>query len=288
MQTLSLAMRNSEAEGIALPSVFPSLEKHGAKFRRSQLSLIAAAPGGGKSAIATYIATRIVDWNDELFQEEPIPTLYWSADSDKKTLGNRITASVCNKSVDEAEKLLDVGDEDTWNMLEANTNHIWFAWDRGPSLDDIEKEVEAFALVNGEWPHLIVIDNLKNVWIEESGDGGEHIRYDRVLDYLHELAGITGAHIMVLHHVTGVYENGDMPIPLSGILGKVTKPFRLILTLHRTWDGHLGICIVKNSNGPMDASGKLIVKIPYDLERMQYYDNPEAHAQMNGTVSYVP
>ena len=286
MQTLSLAMRNSEDEGLALPSVFPSLEKHGAKFRRSQLSLIAGAPGGGKSAVATYIASRMAYWDDEFFQEYPVPILYWSADSDKKTLGVRVTASVTKHTVDEAEKLLEAGDADTWNMLEANTNHIWFAWDRGPSLDDIEAEVEAFAMVMGEWPHVIVIDNLKNVWIEDTGEGGEHIRYDRVLDYLHELAGITGAHVMVLHHVTGVYENGDIPIPLSGILGKVTKPFRLILTLHRTWDGQLGICIVKNSNGPMDASGKLIVKIPYDLERMQFMDYPsEQQAIMNGVES---
>lgn len=276
MQTLSLAMRNSEGEGVALPSVFPSLEKHGAKFRRSQLSLIAGAPGGGKSAVATYMATRMMYWDDELFQETPVPILYWSADSDKKTLGVRITASVTKHTVEEAEKLLDQRDSDTWRMLEANTDNIWFAWDRGPSLDDIQAEVEAFAQVWGEWPHVIFIDNLKNVWIEESGEGGEHVRYDRVLDFLHELAGITGAHIVVLHHVTGQYETGNIPIPLSGILGKVTKPFRLILTLHKTWDGQLGICIVKNSNGPMDASGDLIVKIPYDLERMQFMDNPNA------------
>lgn len=276
MQTLSLAMRNSEEEGIALPSVFPSLEKHGAKFRRSQLSLVAAAPGGGKSAIATYIASRMSYFDEGRFVEVGVPTLYWSADSDKKTLGTRVTASVTKHTVEEAEKLLDAKDEETWKMLDANTDHIWFAWDRGPSLDDIQEEVEAFAQVHGDWPHLIVIDNLKNVWIEDSGEGGEHIRYDRVLDFLHELAGITGAHIMVLHHVTGVYENGNQPIPLGGILGKVTKPFRLILTLHKAWDGMLGICIVKNSNGPMDASGNLIVHIPYDLERMQYMDNPNA------------
>lgn len=282
MQTLSLAMRNSEEEGVALPSVFPSLEKIGAKFRRGQLSLIAGAPGGGKSAFATYEAVNAA-YGD--FGEVPVPTLYFSADSDKKTLGNRITASVTKYTVDEAEKLLLDGNEKVWNDLAQSTGHIWFAWDRGPSLDDIEAEVEAFAHVMGEWPHKIVIDNLKNIWVEDSGEGGEHIRYDRVLDYLHELAGITGAHIMVLHHVTGYFEIGNVPIPLSGILGKVTKPFRLILTLHRAWDGMLGISVVKNSSGPMDPSGNLILHIPIDLERMQYMDHPEAlhvNSNMNG------
>lgn len=290
MQTLSLAMRNSEEEGVALPSVFPSLERAGAKFRRSQLSLIAGAPGGGKSAIATYNAINMAYIDEELMELNPVPTLYISADSDKMTLGTRITASITKHTVEESEKLLLNGDMETWEAMSSGTSHIWFAWDRGPTVDDIEAEVKAFAHVRGEYPHLIVIDNLKNIWIEETGEGGEHIRYDRVLDYLHELAGVTGAHIMVLHHVAGIYEKGDVPIPLSGILGKVTKPFRLILTLHKCWDGTLGISVVKNSNGRMDATGNMIINIPYDLERMQYMDNPDEvahmHMQMNG-ASYV-
>ena len=272
MQTLSLAMRNSEEEGIALPSVFSSLEKIGAKFRRGQLSLIAGAPGGGKSAFATYEAV-FAAYGE--FGETPVPTLYFSADTDKKTLGNRIAASVTKLTVDQSEELLLANHEATWQMLDQNTNHIWFAWDRGPSLEDLENEIEAFAHVMGDWPHKIVIDNLKNIWIEDSGEGGEHIRYDRVLDYLHELAGHTGAHIMVLHHVTGYYEIGNVPIPLSGILGKVTKPFRLILTLHKAWDNMLGICVVKNTSGRASADGSLIVHMPYDLERMQYMDGAQ-------------
>lgn len=269
MQTLSLAMRASEEEGIALPSVFPSLERIGAKFRRGQLSLIAGAPGGGKSALATYNSIHM-GYGD--LGEFGVPTLYLSADTDRKTLGNRIAASVSKLTVDQAEEKLLSGDEGLWYMLENNTKHVWFSWDRGPNVEDIEQEVKAFAHVSGEYPHLIVVDNLKNVWVEESGEGGEHVRYDRVLDYLHELAGITGAHIMVLHHVTGVYEIGNVPIPLSGILGKVTKPFRLILTLHRAWDGMLGISVVKNTTGRANPDGSLIVNIPYDLERMQYMD----------------
>jgi hypothetical protein len=278
MQTLSLAMRNSEEEGIALPSVFPSLERIGVKFRRSQLSLIAAAPGGGKSAFATYEAVHAAYGE---FEESPVPTLYFSADTDKKTLGSRITASVTRLTVDEAEIRLDSHEEKVWNTLEQNTNHIWFCWDRGPSIDDLEMEVQAFAHVMGDWPHKIVVDNLKNIWVEESGEGGEHIRYDRVLDWLHQLAGITGAHVMVLHHVTGYYETGNMPIPLSGILGKVTKPFGLILTMYKAWDNMLGLCVVKNRTGRAEADGSHVIYMPYDLERMQFIDKVQ---EQNVTV----
>jgi hypothetical protein len=135
--------------------------------------------------------------------------------------------------------------------------------------------VEAFAHATGDWPHLIIIDNLKNIWVESAGDGGEHVRYDRVLDVLHEIAGQTNDHVMVLHHVTGMFEDGDKPIPLSGILGKVTKPFRLIVTLYRPSENQIGLSIVKNSTGRMDQSGNLAVYLTVDLERQQFIDNTE-------------
>jgi hypothetical protein len=274
MQTLSLALRNSEDVGHALPSVFPSLEKIGAKFRRGQLSLIAGGPGTGKSAIASYIAVNSAYGE---FGEIPVPTLYFSADTDKRTLGNRIAASVANETVDNAEKLLDQKHRGFMSILSDNTQHIWFSWNNGPNLQDIQDEVEAFAHATGEWPHLIVIDNLKNIWVDSDG-GGEHVRYDRVLDFLHELAGYTNAHILVLHHVNGIYEDGDQPIPLSGILGKVTKPFRLIITLYRPGENQIGLSIVKNSTGRMDQSGKLSVYLNIDLERQQFMEPEVEHA----------
>lgn len=268
MQTLSLALRNSEDVGHALPSVFPSLEKIGAKFRRGQLSLIAGGPGTGKSAIASYIAVNSAYGE---YGDVPVPTLYFSADTDKRTLGNRIAASVANETVDNAEQLLDQKHKGFLSILSDNTQHIWFSWNNGPNLMDIQDEVEAFAHATGDWPHLIVIDNLKNIWVDSDG-GGEHVRYDRVLDFLHELAGYTNAHILVLHHVNGIYEDGDQPIPLSGILGKVTKPFRLIVTLYRPGENSIGLSIVKNSTGRMDQSGGLFVTLAIDLERQQFMD----------------
>lgn len=267
MQTLGLAMRSSGEEGAALPPVFSQLDKLGAKLRRGQLVLIAGAPGGGKSAITSFLTYKMAYGE---FEEQGVPTLYFSADTDKHTLGTRIAASISRFTVEQAEELLVSGHQGIWDMLESNTGHIWFSWDRGPTLEDIDEEVQAYATVVGDWPHVIVIDNLKNIWVDAPSEGGEHIRYDRVLDFLHELAGQTGACIIVLHHVTGYWENGNEPIPLSGILGKVTKPFRLILTLHKAWEGTLGVSIVKNSFGPMQADGRLIAYIPYDLSRMQF------------------
>ncbi|MET0466973.1 MAG: AAA family ATPase [Chitinophagaceae bacterium] len=281
MQTIGLALRNTEDVGLALPSVFPTLENMGAKFRRGQLSLIAGGPGTGKSALASYIAAN-AGYGE--YGETGVPTLYFSADTDKRTLGNRITASVTHMTVDEAEDNLLANHPGTMQLLDDNTSHIWFNWNNGPNVDDIQDEVEAFAHVNGQWPHLIIIDNLKNVWVEASGEGGEHIRYDRVLDFLHELAGLTNAHVMVLHHVAGIYDNGDQPIPLSGILGKVTKPFRLIITLYKPNENQIALSIVKNSTGKMDQSGKLACYLGIDLSRQQFIDTPLEEQAVNANA----
>lgn len=279
MQTIGLALRGSEDVGTSLPSVFPSLEKVGARFRRGQLSLIAGGPGTGKSALSSFLAINMAYGE---YGEVPVPTLYFSADTDKRTLGNRIAAAVSHETVDKVEDLLLKRHRGMLQILDQNTAHIWFNWNNGPNLDDIQDEVECFAHVNGEFPHLIVIDNLKNIWTETSGEGGDHVRYDRVLDFLHELAGYTNAHILVLHHVTGFYENGTDPIPLSGILGKVSKPFRLIITLYRPADNQIGLSIVKNSTGKMDPRGTLSVTLDIDLERQQFIDKPMEEQVLTG------
>ena len=284
MQTIGLALRNSEDVGLSLPSVFPTLENMGARFKRGQLSLIAGGPGTGKSALASFIAAN-AGYGE--FGETGVPTLYFSADTDKRTLGNRITASVTHMTVDEAEDNLLQNHPGTLQILDDNTSHIWFNWNNGPNLDDIQDEVEAFAHATGEWPHLIIVDNLKNIWVETSGEGGEHIRYDRVLDFLHELAGLTNAHIMVLHHVAGIYDNGDQPIPLSGILGKVTKPFRLIVTLYRPSEEQIALCIVKNSTGKMDQSGKYACYLGIDLARQQFIDKPLEEQALNANAGHT-
>lgn len=258
MQTLSLAMEASPDEGKALPSPFKSFPEFGINFRRGQVSLIAAASGGGKSALATHIAVH---------SNPKIPTLYCSADTDKVTLGTRIAASILNKSVVSVESAIRRGDDETRQTVKNNLSHVWFYWDSAPSLQDIEDELEAYALVTGAWPHLIVIDNLIN--IDSEGEAG-HVQKDACMHYLQQLANLTNAHVMVLHHVTGAYEDGLQPIPKSGLLDKVAKRPRLVLTLYRLPEDPehlLGVRVVKNSSGRMDPSGNYGPNLGVQFER---------------------
>lgn len=235
MQTLVRAMKASPEAGEALPTVFRGFDDYGIHFRRGQLSLLAAASGGCKSAIAVHIATH-----------GKIPSMYCSADTDTNTLGSRVAASVTGRLVDVCESDLRANDDNLWRVLAQETAHVWFYWETTPSCQDIDDEVTAYAIENGEYPHLIVIDNLINV--ETDGEAG-HAQKDGVLTYLAMLAESTNAHVLVLHHVTKQYVNGDIPIPKEGLLDSVDKRPRLVLTAYRIDDNHVGVRVVKNSGG---------------------------------------
>lgn len=252
MNGLALAMRYAPNEGEALPSPFKRLTEAGAKHRRGQLSVVGGASGGGKSAYATHLAVH-----------GGIPTLYFSADTDRTTLGTRVAAGLLNRTTDRVEHDLRSGDIETWMAVE-ELSHIWWCWDSILSIQDVEQEVEAYGHANGEYPHLIVVDNLINI---EEFEGGSREEKGEVMAGLQALANITGAHVLVLHHVMGEYEDGLIPIPKSGLLDKVAKRPRLVLTTHRPSPEMFAVSIVKNSNGNADASGMTFLQFGWMPER---------------------
>jgi replicative DNA helicase len=261
MQTLVRAMQGRGGEGRALPGAFSMLDEIGAKLRYGQTSVIVGAPGSGKSALALTWAMRT-----------NVPTLYFSADSDRMTIGTRIGASVTRHTVDEVEAGLIGADGPKWHrLIDQNTRHMWFSWDASLGIDDIESELLAYATVTGRWPGLVVVDNLKNVWTD-GGDDADHIRFDRAIGQLNEFAREYGPAVLFLHHATGQYEDGYTPIPLAGLLGKCGKDVTLALTLHRgpVGSNEMRVCVVKNRVGKADPGGNLSVGLPFVPERMWF------------------
>jgi len=94
--------------------------------------------------------------------------------------------------------------------------------------------------------------------------------HDGVLSYLSQVARRTMAAVVVLCHVVGEYGNGNKPIPLNGLMNKIDKRPRFVMTLHNYDVNVLGVSIVKNSNGRADPSGDLIVTIPWIKETMYF------------------
>lgn len=251
-QNLGLALRARGDEGTPLPSAFKALEDLKAFHRRGQVSLVAAAPGGGKSAYATHYAIK-----------QQTPTLYFSPDSDRMTLGTRALAGILGVDLSDAQIAIEGDDAVALEELESATEHVWWDFETGISLKEIKLEVDCYALVNGEYPSLLVLDNLKDI----CGDSDNQVQYHETIDFLHQLARETGAHVMILHHTKGFYENGYTPIPLGGLLNNVGKTPRLVLTLYRQGPGLISICIVKNSTGPSDPNCNLQVNIGWLPER---------------------
>jgi hypothetical protein len=126
----------------------------------------------------------------------------------------------------------------------------------------------AYATVHGAWPELIIVDNLINI---ARGGTDDLSSQTQAMDELHALAQTTGAHVLVLHHAMGQYDDGDKVIPLSGIANKLSKLPANILTLYRK-DRYLHLCVVKNRQGKADPTGKPAGPPPLDLERMKFTD----------------
>lgn len=259
MQTLARAMVANPDVGEPLPSPFSTFASYKLFHRRGQVSLVASASGGGKSAYATHVAVHT---------SPKIPTVYCSADTDPHTLGVRVASSIINEPTTRTEQLLRNRSDPLWAKVNERTSHVWWHWNTSPSCEDVKDEVEAYAIENGHWPHLIVVDNLINV--DGEGESG-HQQKDGVMLWLAQLAKYTNAHVMVLHHVTKEYVNGNIPIPKAGLLDSVDKRPRLVLTMHRLDEMRIGVRIVKNSGGPADAMANFgpDLAVMFDLSWME-------------------
>lgn len=225
--------------------------------------MVVAAPGVGKSVFAfvNSLAMRV-------------PTQYMAMDSDAYTTCVRTVQTAQQIDTPTAEaQVTELGilakqvfDEVDW---------IRFDFPSSPDTDEIARRVWAYAEIQGEYPHLIVVDNLMDI----AHDGGVE-GYEQTMIALSRLARASHAAVLVLHHATGMYESGDVPIPLSGLMYKVGKKPDIVLTLYNgvleTGDGFLWVCVVKNRYGPADPAG---IRVKTDLRvnyaRMLMMDPPK-------------
>ncbi|WP_073837487.1 AAA family ATPase [Micromonospora sp. CB01531] len=253
-------MRAKGRVGEPLPTPFSQLAALRAFARRGQMGLTAAASGGGKTAFWCHWVMN--GRYDDIY---PIPTLYFSSDSDTATVGVRTAQGVFGCTQDEAEKRL--AEPGGWEAFHEATEHVWWDFQVAPTLEHMNEEIEAYAIANGEYPHLIVVDNLMDVDSGYGADEGSNQR--EALLWGASKARETGAHVHFLHHVTGENVNGDRPIGKRDILNKVDKRPRIIYTAWQDPEmpGYLQLSVIKNSNGSAKSDGSLYVSIPWLPER---------------------
>lgn len=249
--------------GDPLPTVFESLDRKGSRFLRGQLALICAGPGTGKSALVLTYALKA-----------KVPTLYFSADSDAFTQLSRSLSIITGWPMEKSARAVrsgSLGDAEA----EFADIPIRFNYSASPTLDQIEASMMSYEEVYGDFPALVVIDNVTNVR-GNSEDDDPFAGLESLMDYLHGMARTTSACVIGLHHVTGGYNDADKPIPLSGVKGQISRVPELILTLHRTSEDFgpdaLRVSTVKNRGGRSDPSGSDYAELKFDGDTMQITD----------------
>ena len=240
--------------------MWPSLN---VELRKGMVALIAAGPGTGKSAVALNFAA-----------QAGAPTLYFSADSDARTQLTRAAAILTGDSVAECTAKLDEGRVPK-PVVEAP---LMFDFRAEPDLDSIEKAMAVYKELYGEYPHLVVVDNLGDV--RTTGDGNKFEAQDSVLRWLNGMARKAETCVVVLHHVTGSFNDASAPIPQSGVRGQVTQVPSVIITLHRagSYDDTavLGASVVKNRAGRSDASGQTVTRLTFNMRNLRITEETSA------------
>lgn len=253
MRSLSSIARRPTDQGEFMPPVFANLENAGIRFRMGTASYIAGTPGAMKTGLALYWVGRT-----------NLPALYFSADSEEFEIAERCGAMVSGDTVTQVraqpEKYAD--QMDRLNMR--------FVFEDSPTYKDVELEVAAYAEVYGEWPKVIVIDNMLNLVGENENEWGAHRDHARVI---HRLTRITKAAVLVLAHMgEDIKDPTNKPQPRTKLQGKVSQLPKVILSL--AFDGEeLKVSAVKNRWGAADPAAQNPLTIWADPSRNQFFNS---------------
>lgn len=262
MQTPQQAWTAKGQTGETLPATLKILADNGIHFRRGQMSMLFAAPGVGKSVVTTAMLQAWCQLN--------VPALWFSADTDPATSITRLAAAATGHTLQTVEHGLHQDYARSFYLNEIDYPLLECCFDSSPSLEDISLEIDAYVEVYGIFPHVIIVDNLINLFVE----GDEWTALRTAMDVLHQVGRETQAHVMVLHHATGEYDNGDRPLPLSAVNGKISKIPEMILGLCRQWGSGgdvLGFSPVKNRTGKARADGSWQLWANMDLDRVRVW-----------------
>lgn len=244
----------------SLPVPFAALRRAAVRIRPGQTSLTVAAPGAGKSQLWANLAQRM-----------GVPTLYWSADTDQVDVTARTLAVWTGYAVTQIEGwLLDEQTRSTlFQQLAQRADHIDWSFESSITPTGIGDRVNAFAEVHGRYPQLVVLDNLSNAISDPSNEYAEIKEFQAAMQ---KLARQTQAHISVLHHAKGAFDDGLKPIPLSGGLQNPFKIPELGLTLFNAGDDRMGFNVVKNRGGKADPGAQNPIFLGKDFTRALIYD----------------
>jgi replicative DNA helicase len=225
--------------------------RNGLAFRRGQFSILAAAPTVGKSLTAENIALAT-----------KVPVLFFSADSDEWTVKQRACSILTGTLLTDVDKYLNSGndaDESYFAEKLSAADHIDFCYQTDIDPEFIVLRMQAYAELRGDYPELIVVDNMGNGVVDQDNESSELRAMCRELQ---RIARSTKAHVLGLAHVTGQKENGDQPIGLSDLLYKIGKIPEMVLGMHRSGENTVTVTVPKQRGGKTGGSFEMPMHYP--------------------------
>jgi KaiC/GvpD/RAD55 family RecA-like ATPase len=276
MISIKQAAKRHLEEPLLLPDLFNCLKKEGIRFRRGQVTMIAGQPNSGKSLFALFYGVKA-----------KVPTLYISADTDAYTTAIRTAAILTTHETTTIEESFKNTGVELYTDALTNLRHIEFSFDPSPTLDDIDLMIKAYGEKYGEYPHLIIIDNLMNVTALHDN---EWTGMRDIMKAAHHIARETESAVFVLHHTSEAEGDPDRPPARRAIQGKVSQLPEMILTVAmETEQSELRIACVKNRFAKHSARGDQWVPLRVDASRMTVREEDIMDRQLyiNGVVRNV-
>ena len=275
MKRLSQRQRKGTSAGVPLPDFMPLLKANDIRLRRRQLTMLVAQPNGGKSLFAMFAAIKM-----------RVPTLFISADTDEATMRLRAAAHLTQQSTKVVEEMMSTPAsaliDDEMAVLD---DYLFWSYEPSPSMEFIEEELLATEEVLGEYPHLVVVDNLMNV--SHSSDA-EWQEMRATMAAFHTLARKIDACVLVLHHVSENDSRPFAPPPRKAVQGKVNQlPEQILSIAMNPKDNVLKVAAVKNRHGAHDPTGEEYVTLAVDAARMSIYGSQAEMAQAKTLMEFV-
>ena len=263
MQSLLQVAQEGEGSGRTdpLPEILPVLTTKGIVFEPGQMAMIVAQPNGGKSMVSLWYSVKAM-----------IPTLYFSADTDKRTTLYRASAIKTGIDFDDIKDMMGTSGQDIIDdaILDITQAGIQFDFTPKPTLRDIDLESQAYIEVYGMSPKMLILDNLLNV----DNDAGDFNGLVEILGDLHALAREMDCAMVVLHHVNESTSKPEYPASRSSIRGKVAQYPEIILSLAMLpEEGQMRIAMVKHRHKPPSPDGSNYETIYVDPRRMTFYNS---------------
>jgi hypothetical protein len=231
----------------------------GNEFHKGTVVMIAGMPAAMKSTFVLNLMHRM-----------GVGCLYFSADSDAATQLSRLGGSILQEEHRNIRKNLDGPGQSYYSSALEDTK-VQFVFDSQPDAYDIEAEIDAWVELYDEYPEVIVIDNLRNIFVGDASN--EHGGYKMIQQKLIDISRDTGACVITMHHMKeGGGRKATDPAARSAVDGMVNQLPNQIISVARDGD-EFRMCVVKDREAPdhPEAEEEHWVRLRVDAPRATFY-----------------